>query len=105
MRASFGAIDLVFGEIDRRESRFRPGKGYFGTPCFHSHGRIGGKDWELSIGPRRVVGRLGEPEEIASIAVFLACRDSSYITGQTVYADGGRLGLNYVVPVPDQETD
>ncbi len=52
---------------------------------------------------RTPLGRIGEPEEIASIAVFLACRDSSYITGQTVYADGGRLGLNYVMPVPDGE--
>jgi len=54
---------------------------------------------------RTPLGRIGEPEEIASIAVFLACRDSSYITGQTVYADGGRLGLNYVMPVPDEETN
>jgi NAD(P)-dependent dehydrogenase (short-subunit alcohol dehydrogenase family) len=53
---------------------------------------------------RTPLGRIGEPDEIAAIAVFLAGRDSSYITGQTVYADGGRLGLNYVVPVPDGET-
>jgi NAD(P)-dependent dehydrogenase (short-subunit alcohol dehydrogenase family) len=25
--------------------------------------------------------------------------DASYITGETIYADGGRLGLNYTVPV------
>src|SRR5258708_17947918 len=53
---------------------------------------------------RRPLGRIGDPEEIASIAVFLASRDSSYISGQTIYADGGRLGLNYVMPVPDGET-
>jgi glucose 1-dehydrogenase len=50
---------------------------------------------------RTPLGRIGEPEEIASVAVFLAGTDSSYITGQTVYADGGRLPLNYVMPVPD----
>jgi NAD(P)-dependent dehydrogenase (short-subunit alcohol dehydrogenase family) len=50
---------------------------------------------------RTPLGRIGEPEEIASVAVFLAGRDSSYITGQTVFADGGRIPLNYVVPVPD----
>jgi NAD(P)-dependent dehydrogenase (short-subunit alcohol dehydrogenase family) len=54
---------------------------------------------------RTPLGRIGDPEEIASIAVFLAGGDSSYITGQTVYADGGRLGLNYVMPVPDEETE
>jgi NAD(P)-dependent dehydrogenase (short-subunit alcohol dehydrogenase family) len=54
---------------------------------------------------RTPLGRIGEPEEIASIAVFLASADSSYMTGQTVYADGGRLGLNYVMPVPDEETN
>ena len=32
----------------------------------------------------------------------LATRDSSYITGQIIYPDGGRMGLNYVVPVPDE---
>jgi glucose 1-dehydrogenase len=37
--------------------------------------------------------------------VFLASGDSSYISGQTVYADGGRLGLNYVMPVPDEATE
>ncbi len=48
---------------------------------------------------RTPMGRIGEPSEIASIAAFLASDDASYITGQTIYADGGRLPLNYVVPV------
>jgi NAD(P)-dependent dehydrogenase (short-subunit alcohol dehydrogenase family) len=48
---------------------------------------------------RTPLGRAGEPEEIAAIAAFLASDDASYITGETIYADGGRLGLNYTVPV------
>lgn len=50
---------------------------------------------------RTPMGRLGEPEEMGNVAVYLASSDASYITGQTIYADGGRLGLNYTVPVAD----
>jgi NAD(P)-dependent dehydrogenase (short-subunit alcohol dehydrogenase family) len=46
---------------------------------------------------RTPMGRLGEPDEIARVAVFLASDDASYLTGTTVYPDGGRLGLNYVM--------
>jgi glucose 1-dehydrogenase len=48
---------------------------------------------------RTPLGRIGEPAEIAAVAAFLASDDASYITGQTIYADGGRLPLNYTVPV------
>jgi len=50
---------------------------------------------------RTPLGRLGDPKEIAAIAAFLASDEASYITGQTIYADGGRLPLNYTVPVKD----
>ena len=50
---------------------------------------------------RTPLGRAGEPEEIAAIAAFLLSDEASYITGETLYADGGRLGLNYTVPVGD----
>jgi NAD(P)-dependent dehydrogenase (short-subunit alcohol dehydrogenase family) len=49
---------------------------------------------------RTPLGRLGRPSEVASVAVFLASDESSYVTGETIYVDGGRLGLNYTVPVP-----
>jgi NAD(P)-dependent dehydrogenase (short-subunit alcohol dehydrogenase family) len=50
---------------------------------------------------RTPMGRCGEPAEVAKVALFLASDEASYITGQTIYPDGGRLALNYTVPVPD----
>lgn len=46
---------------------------------------------------RTPLARLGEPEEVASVAVFLASDDASYLTGTTLYPDGGRLALNYTM--------
>jgi len=56
----------------------------------------GGREAILSRTP---LGRIGSPDEIAAIAVFLASEDAAYVTGQTIYADGGRLALNGVVAV------
>jgi len=53
------------------------------------------------IKARTPLGRIGHPDEIASVALFLASEDASYITGETIYVDGGRLALNYTMPVPD----
>lgn len=47
---------------------------------------------------RTPIGRFGTAAEIAGVALFLATEDSGYVTGQTIYADGGRLALNYVMP-------
>jgi len=49
---------------------------------------------------RTPLGRLAQPDEIAGIAAFLVSEDASYITGQCIYADGGRLALNYTMPSP-----
>lgn len=61
------------------------------------------KEAKRKLLSRTPLGRIGDPEEIAAIALFLASGEASYITGQTVYADGGRLGLNYTVAVTDDQ--
>ncbi|MEQ8255906.1 MULTISPECIES: SDR family NAD(P)-dependent oxidoreductase [Roseovarius] len=50
---------------------------------------------------RTPMGRLGTAREIGRACVFLASDDASYMTGQTMYVDGGRLRLAYTVPVKD----
>ncbi|NOU08109.1 MAG: SDR family oxidoreductase [Hyphomicrobiaceae bacterium] len=52
---------------------------------------------------RTPLGRFGEPSEVASIVAFLASDDASYITGQTIFPDGGRMFLNYTVDVPHSQ--
>ena len=47
---------------------------------------------------RTPMQRLGEPHEIAEVCAFLLSSAASYMTGEIVYVDGGRLALNYTVP-------
>jgi glucose 1-dehydrogenase len=58
-------------------------------------------DARHTILSRTPLGRCGEPEEVASVVAFLASEDASYMTGQTLFVDGGRLALNYTVPVQE----
>ena len=48
------------------------------------------------------LGRRGQADEVAAAAVFLASNDASYITGQTIYVDGGRLA---VLNMPPKDKD
>ena len=48
---------------------------------------------------RTPMKRLGEPSEIADVVAFLLSDAASYMTGEIVVVDGGRMTLNYTVPV------
>ena len=62
---------------------------------------LGSAEARRTILSRTPLGRCGEPEEVAAIAAFLASDDASYMTGQTLFVDGGRMALNYTVPVKE----
>ncbi|MFT3954785.1 MAG: SDR family NAD(P)-dependent oxidoreductase [Piscinibacter sp.] len=58
---------------------------------------LGSEEAKARIMSRTPMRRLGEPGEIADVVAFLLSDASSYLTGEIVYADGGRRVLNYTV--------
>ncbi len=54
---------------------------------------------KVRIMSRTPMKRLGEPGEIADVVAFLLSDAASYMTGEIVVVDGGRMTLNYTVPV------
>jgi NAD(P)-dependent dehydrogenase (short-subunit alcohol dehydrogenase family) len=56
------------------------------------------RKWRDAVYARTPMQRVAEPREIAEVALFLASDMSSYMTGSTVYVDGGRLALNGLMP-------
>lgn len=46
---------------------------------------------------RTPLKRIGTPREIGDVVAFLASDKASYITGETIYVDGGRIGMNYTM--------
>jgi len=49
------------------------------------------------------LGRFGDMEELAAVALFFASRESSYVTGQSLFVEGGRLALNPAVTAPARQ--
>lgn len=53
---------------------------------------------------RTPLGRLGAPEEVADAIIYMASSRSSYITGECLFVDGGRMPLNFTMPGPGTNT-
>jgi 3-oxoacyl-[acyl-carrier protein] reductase len=58
------------------------------TEGAHAAGFIG-SDFEKNAAAETPLGRIGQPQDIATAAAFLASADSGWLSGQTVYASGG----------------
>ncbi|XSC42561.1 SDR family NAD(P)-dependent oxidoreductase [Bradyrhizobium sp. RDT10] len=57
-------------------------------------GRLRGAEWESierRVGERTIMGRIGEPEDIANAVVFLAAPETGWLTAQMLVVDGGRM--------------
>ena len=62
--------------------------GMIETEGVHAAGFIG-SDFQKDIEAKTPLGRIGQPEDVASIAAFLASDDSYWVNGQTIRASGG----------------
>ncbi|MBU6270822.1 MAG: SDR family oxidoreductase [Betaproteobacteria bacterium] len=56
-------------------------------------GATEGVDWD-SVGARNPSGRVGTPQDIAGLAIFLSSRASEFIVGQVIACDGGIVGTS-----------
>jgi len=88
-----GAVDAITGVLSRelggrkiRVNALNPGM--VETEGTHTAGFIG-SDFEAGAVAQTPLGRIGQPDDIASIAVFLASDDSHWLTGEQLLAGGG----------------
>jgi 3-oxoacyl-[acyl-carrier protein] reductase len=91
--ATKGALDsltrVLAAELGPRKIRVNTiAPGVIETEGAHSAGVIGGELEQMAIS-RTPLGRSGQPEDIARIAVFLASDDSGWLTGERLVASGG----------------
>ena len=88
-----GALDAITGvlakELGARKIRVNSlNPGMVETEGTHSGGFLG-TEFEKGLVAQTPLGRIGQPADIASVAVFLASDDSSWLTGEQILASGG----------------
>ncbi len=93
--ATKGAVDTITfalsQELGPRQIRVNSlNPGLTETEGTHTAGTIGNdNDFQKDIVSRTPLGRVGQPQDIASVAAFLASDDSYWLTGQAILASGG----------------
>ena len=92
--ATKGAVDAITGvlakELGSRRIRVNTvSPGVVETEGTHSMGIIG-SDFEKAVVSETPLGRVGQPQDIAAVVAFLASDDAGWITGERLFASGGR---------------
>ncbi len=72
------------------------GPGSINTPLQRA-GMSRSKELKKMVLSRTPLNRLGDPEEVANAVLYISSEKASYITGECLYVDGGRLPLNFLV--------
>lgn len=80
------ALSKELGPSNIRVNSINPGM--VETEGFHTGG-FSGSDFQKEILAQTPLGRIGQPEDIGKVAVFLASADSGWVTGQTLFVTGG----------------
>jgi 3-oxoacyl-[acyl-carrier protein] reductase len=93
--ATKGAVDTITKSLSKelgpREIRVNSlNPGMVETEGVHTAGFIG-TDFHKMIEAQTPLGRIGQPDDIGPVAVFLASEDSGWVTGQTLLVSGGQL--------------
>ncbi len=91
--ATKGAVDAVTGvlskELGPRKIRVNSiNPGVVDTEGTRAQG-IPGSDFEKQLSAQTPLGRIGQPGDVAPVAVFLASAESAWVTGQILLASGG----------------
>jgi len=91
--ATKGAVDAITAslakELGPRKIRVNSlNPGMIETEGTHEAGFIG-SDFQKNAEARTPLGRIGQPQDVATAAAFLASEDSGWINGQAIYASGG----------------
>jgi 3-oxoacyl-[acyl-carrier protein] reductase len=86
VHAITGVLSRELGPRKIRVNTLSPG--VVETEGTHRGGFIG-SDFEKAVLAQTPLGRIGQPGDIASIAVFLASEDSAWLTGEQLLATGG----------------
>jgi 3-oxoacyl-[acyl-carrier protein] reductase len=91
--ATKGAVDALTRslatELGPRKIRVNAiNPGMVETEGVHTAG-IAGSDMQKQVEAQTPLGRIGQPQDIAALALFLASSDSAWITGETFVISGG----------------